>query len=85
MMGKETLQFVLNEDGTCQFSLPGNAVITDIYAGTYTQEGDTVTITGLTNVDASSEHPIPGLWDWIVDGNTTITVDDSVGAFTPAQ
>ena len=85
MMGKETLQFILNGDGTCQFSLPGNAVITDVYAGTYTREGDTVTITGLTNVDASSEHPIPGLWNWIVDGNATITVEDAAGSFTPAQ
>lgn len=83
MMGKETLQFVLNGDGTCEFSLPGNPVITDVYAGAYTREGNTVTIMGLTNVDASSEHKTPGLWDWIVDGNTTITVEDST--FTPAQ
>lgn len=85
MMGKETLQFVLNADGTCEFSLPGNPMITDIYAGTYTREGNMAAITGLTNVDASSEHKTPGLWDWIVDGNTTITVDDSAGTFTPAQ
>lgn len=23
------------DDGTCQFFLPGNAMITDVYAGTY--------------------------------------------------
>lgn len=85
MMGKETLQFILNEDGTCQFSLPGNPVITDVYAGTYTREGDTVTIVGLTNVDASSEYRIPGLWSWIVDGNAAITVEDAAGSFTPVQ
>lgn len=85
MMGKETAQFDLNADGTCQFFLPGNAMITDIYAGTYTRDGDTVTITGLTNVDASSAYTTPGLWDWIVDGSATITVDDGTGTFTPAQ
>ncbi|MGM9618232.1 MAG: substrate-binding domain-containing protein [Oscillospiraceae bacterium] len=85
MMGKETAQFDLAADGTCQFSLPGNPVITDVYAGTYTREGDTVSIVGLTNVDASSEYKTPGLWDWIVDGNTAITVDDAAGTFAPAK
>ena len=85
MMGKETAQFDLAEDGTCRFSLPGNPVLTDVYAGTYTREGDTVTVAGLANVDAASAYTTPGLWDWIVDGNTTITVDDAAGTFTPAQ
>lgn len=83
--GKETMEIDLLPDGTCRLSLPGNPVLTDVYAGTYTREGDTVTITGLTNVDASSSYTTPGLWDWIVDGNTVITVDDGAGAFTPAQ
>ena len=55
MMGKETAKFDLAPDGTCQFSLPGNPMLTDVYAGTYTREGDTVTISDLTNVDASSD------------------------------
>ena len=84
MMGKETAKFDLAPDGTCQFSLPGNPVMKDVYAGTYTREGDTVTISGLTNVDASSDFKTPGLWDWIVDGNATITVDDAAGTFAPA-
>lgn len=85
MMGKETAQFDLLADGTCQFFLPNNPMITDVYAGTYTREGDAVTVTGLKNVDASSEYTTPGLWDWIVDGNTTITVDDAAGSFIPVQ
>ncbi|MGM9564207.1 MAG: substrate-binding domain-containing protein [Faecousia sp.] len=85
MMGKETAQFDLAEDGTCRFSLPGNPMITDVYAGTYTREGDTVTVIGLTNVDTASAYTTPGLWDWIVDGNTTITVDDAAGTFAPVQ
>lgn len=84
-MGAETLQFVLNDDGTCIFSLPGNAMITDEYAGTYTREGDTVTITGLKNVDASSEFQVPGLWSFIdaTTGDAVITVSDGDGTFAP--
>lgn len=87
MMGKETAQFVLAEDGTCEFSLPGNAMITDVYAGTYTRDGGAVSVKGLTNVDASSAYTTPGLWDWIdsATGDCAITVDDAAGTFTPAQ
>ncbi len=85
MMGEETLQIVLAADGTCQFSLKDNPMIKDVYAGTYSAEGNVVTIKGLTNVDASSEFKTPGLWDWIVDGNATVTVDVAAGTFTPVQ
>lgn len=87
MMGKETAQFVLADDGTCQFSLPDNAMITDVYAGTYTREGNAVSVKGLTNVDAASEYKIPGLWDWIdnATGDCAIAVDDAAGTFAPAQ
>ena len=85
MVGKETLQFDLYSDGTCQFYLPGNAMIVDVYAGTWTQDGTTVNITGLTNVDASSEYKTPGLWSDIIDpttGNATITIDEATHTFT---
>ena len=72
MMGKETAQFELSPDGSCKFSLPGNPMLTDVYAGTFTREGDTVTVEGLTNVDTTSSFTTPGLWDWIVDGGTVI-------------
>ena len=83
MMGTEKAQFDLADDGTCQFSLPGNPMLTDIYAGTYTREGETVTVMGLKNVDETSQFTTPGLWDWIVDGGCTITVDDTAGTFVP--
>lgn len=87
MMGTETAQFDLNPDGTCRFFLPGNAMLTDVYAGTYTiaEEGVTVSIQGLTNVDSSSSFTTPGLWDWIVDGGCTITIDEAAGTFVPVQ
>lgn len=85
MMGEETAQIDLYADGTCRFFLPGNPVITDIYAGAYTREGNALAITGLRNVDASSAFQTPGLWDWIVDGNLNVTVDDAAGTFTPAN
>lgn len=84
MMGEETAQIDLYDDGTCRFFLPGNPMITDVYAGTYTREGDVVSILGLTNVDTSSSYTTPGLWDWIVDGNASMTVDDAAGTFVPA-
>lgn len=84
MIGEETAQFDLYQDGTCRFWLPGNPMLTDVYAAPYTRQGDTITITGLTNVDASSSYTTPGLWDWIVDGSCTITVDDAAGTFAPA-
>lgn len=83
MGGLETAQFDLAEDGTCKFYLPGHAMITDVYAGTYVREGNVVTVTGLTNVDAASPYPTPGLWDFIdaETGNATITVNDTDGTF----
>ncbi|MGM9651311.1 MAG: alpha/beta fold hydrolase [Faecousia sp.] len=83
MMGEETAQIDLYDDGTCQFFLPGNPMITDVYAGTYTREGDAVSVLGLTNVDTSSSYTTPGLWDWIVDGNASVTVDDAAETFVP--
>ncbi len=88
LMGTETLEFDLYPDGTVQFYLPGNTMVADVYAGTYTQEGNVVTITGLTNVDASSSYTTPGLWSDIIDpdtGNATIVIDESAGTWTPAE
>lgn len=85
MMGKETIEFDLYADGRVQFYLPGNDMITDVYEGTYTVDGTTVTIKGLTNVDAASEYKIPGLWSDIIDpktGDATITVDEASKTFT---
>ena len=82
--GTETAQIVLNEDGTVQFQLKDHPMIKDVYAGSYTREGNVVTIKGLTNVDAASEYKIPGLWDWIdnATGDAVITVNDN-GTFVP--
>ena len=83
MMGEETAQIDLYPDGRVQFFLPGNPMITDVYAGTYTREGDAVSITGLTNVDDASPYKTPGLWDWIADGNAEVTVDNGAQTFAP--
>ena len=82
--GKETAQILLNGDGTCEFSLPGHPMLTDVYAGTYTREGDVVSIQALTNVDASSEYKTPGLWEWIdpASGDTVVALHDD-GTFAP--
>lgn len=82
MMGKETAQIDLNPDHTCRFWLPGNEMIKDVYEGIYMQEGNTVTIFGLKNVDKDSAYMLPGLWDWIVEGNATVTVNED-GTFQP--
>ena len=34
-------------------------------------------------MDETSQFTTPGLWDWIVDGGCTITVDDAAGTFVP--
>lgn len=83
--GTETAQIVLNDDGTVSFQLKDHPMITDAYAGTYTREGNVVTIKALTNVDTASEYKIPGLWDWIdnATGDAVITVDDATGTFVP--
>ncbi len=83
MMGREQAQIELLEDGSCTFCLSGNPMIRDTYAGTYTRQENTVTITDLANTDKQSAFPQPALWDWIVDGNAVITVDDAASAFTP--
>ena len=87
-VGKETLQFDLYADGTCKFFLPGNTMITDVYVGTYTTDGNVVSIKGLTNVDAASEYKTPGLWSDIIDpttGDATITIDEATHTFAPAK
>ena len=85
--GAEAHEFDLMDDGTCKFFLPGSAMITDVYEGTYVREGDTLTITGLANVDASSPYPTPGLWSFIdsATGDAVVTVDDAAGTFTPVE
>lgn len=83
MMGKETAQIDLYPDHTCQFYLPGNEMIKDVYAGIYNQEGNMVTLFGLKNTDSSSAYALPGLWDWIVEGNATVTVDEAAMTFAP--
>jgi hypothetical protein len=84
--GEETAQILLKADGTAEFNLPGNEMLTDVYAGTFTRDGDTVTITGLKNKDSSSSFQIPGLWQWIdgASGNAKITVNAD-GTFKPAE
>ena len=83
MMGKETAQIDLYPDYTCRFYLPGNAMIKDVYEGIYGREGNVVTIFGLKNTDETSAYMLPGLWDWIKEGNATVTVDDAAMAFVP--
>ena len=85
MGGTETAQIVLGDDGIATFSLPGNAMITDVYQAPYTREGNVVTITGFKNVDEASPYPVPGLWDFIdsTTGDCTITVNDNDGTFVP--
>lgn len=85
--GAEAHEFDLMDDGACKFFLPGSAMITDVYAGTYVREGDTLTITGLANVDASSPYATPGLWSFIdsATGDAVVTVDDAAGTFTPVE
>lgn len=85
--GKETMMIDLRDDGIAHMNLPGNTMILDEYEGAYTRDGDTVTITGFTNVDASSPYAIPGLWAWIdsTTGDCAITVDDASMTFTPVE
>jgi hypothetical protein len=85
MFGAETAQIVLKDGDVAEFNIPGNEMLTDVYAGTYTKDGDKVTINGFKNKDSSSEYTVPGLWAWIDaatgDAEITLNVD---GTFTPA-
>lgn len=85
--GKETMQIELLDGGVCRMSLPGNTMILDVYEGAWTREGDTVTITGFANVDATSPYKTPGLWAWIdsASGDCVITVDDAAMTFAPVE
>ncbi len=85
--GTETLEFDLNSDGSCLFFLPDSEMITDVYGGTYTRDGDTVTVSALRNVDTTSSYTVPGLWGFIdaATGDCVITVDDAAMTFTVAE
>lgn len=87
MFGEETAQIVLDKDGKVQFSMKDNPMLTDVYAGTYTFDGEKVTITGLKNVDASSPYAVPGLWDFIdaTSGDGKVTIDLSAKTFAPQK
>lgn len=87
MFGDETMAFELADDGTCKMNLPGNEMLTDIYVGTYVADGNTITVTGLTNADAASMFVHPGLWDFInaETGDCVIVIDTEAGTFTPAE
>ncbi|MGN1019926.1 MAG: hypothetical protein ACI4O7_06105 [Aristaeellaceae bacterium] len=84
--GDEPHEFDLMDDGTCLFFLPGNPMITDRYQGRWSvaDDGVTVSIEGLTNVDPSSAFQTPGLWAYIdaASGNATIVIDPVTGTFT---
>lgn len=86
MAGDEAHEFDLMDDGTCRFFLPGNPMITDVYAGTYAiaEDGVTVRVTGLANVDAASPYRTPGLWGYIdgATGDATIVIDSLTHTFT---
>lgn len=84
--GDEAHEFDLMDDGTCRFFLPGNPMITDVYAGTYAiaEDGVTVRVTGLANVDGASSYRTPGLWGYIdgATGDATIVIDPLTHTFT---
>ena len=84
--GEEAAEFDLMDDGTCRFFLPGNAMITDVYAGTYekAEDGVTVSVKALTNVDPASPYPLPGLWSFIDSetGDAVITIDPATYSFS---
>ncbi len=87
MVGIETLQLVFAKDGTVKFSLPNNAVVKDVYDGTYVvDDSGTVQITGLKAEDTASQYQVPGLWDWIDPGtgNAAVTLDLAKNTFAPA-
>ncbi len=87
MFGEETAQIVLDKDGKVQFSMKDNPMLTDVYAGTYTIEGNTVKIKGLKNVDTASPYPIPGLWEFIdaTSGDGTLSIDTKAMTFAPVK
>lgn len=86
LMGEETMQLDFI-DGLVTMSLPGNAMITDVYESAYTCNDDgSVSIKGFENTDSSSPYAIPGLWDWIdtATGACAVLLDDNAGTFMPA-
>lgn len=87
MMGREIMRIELSDDDTVQMNLPDNNMITDVYAGTWTAEGDTVSIQTLRNVDTASAYTVPGLWDWIdaTTGDATIVINVTDGTFVPGS
>ena len=74
MGSEETAQIVLNEDGTCTLSFPGDDILgSDEYTGTYTyvtEDGvTTVSITGLIQED-NDVSAYPALWSGWIDSET---------------
>jgi acetyl esterase/lipase len=83
--GKETSQLSLS-NGIAEFGIIGNDMMTDVYTGTFTTNGNAISIKGLVNKDPSSPYQKPGLWAWInADGDAEVTIDDASNTFTPVS
>lgn len=83
MSGEDLAEIDLMDDGTCRFFLPGHVMLSDAYLGTYTLDGNTVTITALRHEDPASPYTIPGLWDWIDSetGDAVVYISPATSSF----
>lgn len=72
----DVFELVLYSDGTCTIAIPdGNDMVKGPYSGTYTLDGDTITVNGL------SVPPIG--YTFVSEGSFAATLNSADGTFTP--
>lgn len=73
----DVFELKLYSDGSCSLGIPaGNDMVKGPFKGSYTLEGTTLTVTGLTNVPSFG-------YVFVTDGGFTATINPTTNMFTP--
>lgn len=85
-IGTDTFTLTLKEGGVAEMKI-ANAMFTDVFTGTYTQEGNKVSVKGLVGNTMMGENQHPGLFGDIINAETgdceVILNEDKTFIFLP--
>lgn len=83
-IGTDTFTLTVNGDGTVEMKI-ANAMFTDVFIGTYTRNGNELSIKGLVGNTMMGENQHPGLFGDIINaetGDCDVVLNDADKSFT---
>ena len=83
-IGTDTFTLTVNGDGTVEMKI-ANAMFTDVFTGTYTRNGNELSIKGLVGNTMMGENVHPGLFGDIINaetGDCDVVLNDADKSFT---